>query len=645
MSIAVVSLVKEKSRRRRISKHVHQFCRDNFAYSLYMKKLLALLEGLPAKEVANGFLKRQAWYHSSPKPSISVIVPNYNYGRYLELRLRTILDQTLSPSEIIVLDDASTDYSLDIIQSIAESSTIPIKLIKNNINTGNPFIQWVKGIEQATGELIWIAEADDYCEPNLLEILAEELLDDSVVMAWGDSCIVDDKGHGEGFAYKSYYAEKYGEFWHRPFKIDGKQLIDKCLVSANVLPNASAVLFRRHAVEKDLSMIQQYRFSGDWWLWISLAEKGKVAYRTEILNYHRLHSQSIMGDILRQGDKLIPETMEFYLRLAKYKPNIFSAKIRISVFQSLENMYQLFPTLTQRYPQLNKNPLFQAQYQMLVEQLEPVKALEKRRQRMPATLVISQDVMLDTDNVFQLINYFLEEYELQFVLFSEDHEAEKLFISNTKININSTKIISVPFSKTKNKRVNHIQSLKSTLKKEGHIISYGLFAHVIIEQQWRDTYKSEWTLVAGNEFDILLGSLSEGEHINRKDLGSALKHCTESYYISEAMPYALARMVEPYARIIERLDLNEVKCRQTYDDSKKDHLLVKVAASLSERQWVEEVSLVEKKRKKEKIDYRLRFLVMGYEVESLQSIVKGKDFVELVWIYEKQNTLLRKWHG
>ncbi|MBK8536753.1 MAG: glycosyltransferase family 2 protein [Candidatus Competibacteraceae bacterium] len=159
-----------------------------------MRKLLALLDGVPAKAVTKGVLKRQAWYEEVPRPSITAIVLNYNYGRYLELRLRSILDQTLPPDEIIILDDASTDYSLEIIQTVATQSAIPFIVITNPVNSGNPFVQWAKGLERANCDLVWIAEADDYCEPTLLETLAKEFVDSSVVMAWTDSIIVDSVG-------------------------------------------------------------------------------------------------------------------------------------------------------------------------------------------------------------------------------------------------------------------------------------------------------------------------------------------------------------------------------------------------------------------------------------------------------------------
>ena len=150
-------------------------------------------------------------------------------------------------------------------RAIAEQSPIPINVITSKKNSGNPFVQWAKGLEAATGDLIWIAEADDYCEPTLLETLAHELRDDKVVMAWCDSIMVDDAGRSNLRAVQGRFANRTGIDWSIGFRMPGHQLVNDCLFVENVVPNASAVLFRRDAVSFSLSQIEKFRFSGDWW--------------------------------------------------------------------------------------------------------------------------------------------------------------------------------------------------------------------------------------------------------------------------------------------------------------------------------------------------------------------------------------------
>ena len=98
---------------------------------------------------------------------VSVIIPNYNYAKYLKKRVKVIEKQTYPIYELIVLDDCSTDNSREVIDKLAKKYNI--KTIYNEENSGCVFKQWQKGIEAATGDLIWIAEADDQADKKFLE--------------------------------------------------------------------------------------------------------------------------------------------------------------------------------------------------------------------------------------------------------------------------------------------------------------------------------------------------------------------------------------------------------------------------------------------------------------------------------------------
>jgi glycosyltransferase involved in cell wall biosynthesis len=97
---------------------------------------------------------------------ISVIVPNYNYARYLEQRLNSIFLQTYPVFELIVLDDASSDKSLEIIKYCLAKTDTDHQLIMNRKNSGSVFGQWRKAIKLARGDFIWICEADDFAKPK-----------------------------------------------------------------------------------------------------------------------------------------------------------------------------------------------------------------------------------------------------------------------------------------------------------------------------------------------------------------------------------------------------------------------------------------------------------------------------------------------
>src|SRR5687768_4023193 len=105
---------------------------------------------------------------------VSVIIPNYNHGSYLKQRINSILNQTFQDFEIILLDDCSTDNSVEIIEEYRSHTKIT-SINYNPINSGSTFLQWKKGIDLAQGEWVWIAESDDWCELDFLEVLIQEL--------------------------------------------------------------------------------------------------------------------------------------------------------------------------------------------------------------------------------------------------------------------------------------------------------------------------------------------------------------------------------------------------------------------------------------------------------------------------------------
>ncbi|MDR1783951.1 MAG: glycosyltransferase, partial [Dysgonamonadaceae bacterium] len=98
---------------------------------------------------------------------VSVILPNYNHARFLEQRIQSIVDQTFQEFELIILDDCSTDDSRGIIENYRDNPKVS-QIIYNEQNSGSTFKQWIKGINAAKGEYIWLAESDDWAENDFL---------------------------------------------------------------------------------------------------------------------------------------------------------------------------------------------------------------------------------------------------------------------------------------------------------------------------------------------------------------------------------------------------------------------------------------------------------------------------------------------
>lgn len=223
-------------------------------------------------------------------PRVSVIVPNYNHAPYLRERLHSILGQTYQDFELIVLDDASSDDSLAVIRACLGGH--PHRLVVNEHNSGSTFRQWDRGIAMASGEFIWIAESDDLAEPTLLENLVAALDQSDVAYAYCQSLCID--AAGEVFGNIRGWTDDYSpHLWASDFVMDGNFFCVSFLAIKCVIPNASAVLFRRETYMSPYSIMQGFQLIGDYLLWAEMAMGHRVAYVARPLNRYRFHAGTV----------------------------------------------------------------------------------------------------------------------------------------------------------------------------------------------------------------------------------------------------------------------------------------------------------------------------------------------------------------
>lgn len=261
--------------------NAHKFVCDNFDFKSYIYSLLDLLEEKYKK--------------------VSVIIPNYNYGKYLKERIDSILNQTYPIYEIIILDDCSTDGSINIIEEYKEKYQLLIKVCKNTINSGNVFNQWEKGISMASGDFIWIAEADDLCKEDFAEKMIIKFDDPNVVMAYCQSEAIDENGNKLSDNYLEYTNSIDNKIWLSDYVSEGKTEISKRLSVKNTILNVSSVIFKNTDFSKHIDIARNYTLAGDWALYISLLnEGGKIAFISKSLNIHRRHKDSVTGAMKAQ---------------------------------------------------------------------------------------------------------------------------------------------------------------------------------------------------------------------------------------------------------------------------------------------------------------------------------------------------------
>lgn len=229
---------------------------------------------------------------------VSVVVPNYNYAAFLSARLDSIMAQSHPLFETIVLDDKSTDASLAAVEAYEARTGARLILVVNEANSGSGYRQWDKGAALARGDYVWIAEADDLCEPAFLDRAMSVLENSDAAFVFCDSRQIDETGRELAASYQYYYKDVGGGGLDRDVILPGPEFVRRYLSVKNVILNVSSVLWRRdaliHALAAARDGFASLKVASDWKMYaIAALECGAVGFIAEPLNVHRRHAQSV----------------------------------------------------------------------------------------------------------------------------------------------------------------------------------------------------------------------------------------------------------------------------------------------------------------------------------------------------------------
>ena len=265
------------------------------------------------------------------------------------------MNQSFPVYELIVLDDASDDSSVELIREELGKTTVKSRLLVNEANSGSVFEQWRKGALLAKGDFIWIAEADDYSDPEFISEVIEPFDDEDVVMSYCESVSIDSSGNEIDRDYRKYVADISASKWLYSYVNDGIDEIKTALSVKNTIPNVSSVIFRRRAflpvLESNIEQIKQYKIAGDWLTYLYLLVHGKIAFTPKSYNYHRRHGSSVT--LKGMDEKLLAEIISVQ-KIARETCAPDGADIRKSERYAQE-LYEQFGLNTKEHPSVFDN--------------------------------------------------------------------------------------------------------------------------------------------------------------------------------------------------------------------------------------------------------------------------------------------------
>jgi glycosyltransferase involved in cell wall biosynthesis len=203
----------------------------------------------------------------------------YNGERYLREAVESILNQTFSDFEFIIVDDGSRDKTWQILREYAAQDS-RIVLVRNSENL-ELTKSLNKGLHVARGEYIARQDADDVSLPFRFEKQVGALDRQSeVVLVSGDLDLIDENG----------------QVWHRPRRNANPGLVAWFLLFYNYLGGHSQVMFRRQCVVDLGGYSEERPYSQDYELWLRLAEIGKIVIVPEVVLSHRRHKTSVSSN-------------------------------------------------------------------------------------------------------------------------------------------------------------------------------------------------------------------------------------------------------------------------------------------------------------------------------------------------------------
>lgn len=223
------------------------------------------------------------------KGLVSVIVASYNHAEFLVQRMESLIAQTYQNMEILVIDDCSTDNSVEVLQQY--KSHPKVRLVNREQNGG-----WVavsnQGVDMSCGEFIIFANCDDSCNPHMIERLVEGMrVNATAGISYCRSLMIDENGKVIGDDYsireKAFRAKCYNDI------LLTQKEMSRFLLHSCVIPNLSAALFSRECFIFAGGFTSDYRVCSDWDLFFRAAAGYDVAYIAASLNEFRQHKTTI----------------------------------------------------------------------------------------------------------------------------------------------------------------------------------------------------------------------------------------------------------------------------------------------------------------------------------------------------------------
>jgi glycosyltransferase involved in cell wall biosynthesis len=213
-------------------------------------------------------------------PKISVCIPTYNYGRYISQAIESVLNQSFTDFELLVVDDSSSDLTDEILLKLSAQDS-RVRYFRHETNIGM-VENWNYCLREARGKYIKYLFGDDFfTSENILEQMASVLDSDDVISLVGSA---------RKFVNSESGANEIQSFSVQNKVLDGTTAINLCITKQqNLIGEPTAVMFRKSQAVRGFDC--KYRQLVDLEMWFHLLEQGRYYHFSEPLCAFRVHNE------------------------------------------------------------------------------------------------------------------------------------------------------------------------------------------------------------------------------------------------------------------------------------------------------------------------------------------------------------------
>ncbi|MEH6938358.1 glycosyltransferase [Bacillus sp. JJ664] len=206
-------------------------------------------------------------------PKVSVLMSVYNGEKFLAEAVKSILNQTFKDFEFVIIDDGSTDRSLQILQQFSDKR---IRLLQNEQNKGLVY-SLNRGLEECYGEYIVRMDADDIANQHRLDLQVSKMDESPDVVLLGSSFHM--------FYYKSFISKRISP-------LNDTERVKTRLLFQNAIAHPTTIIRAKTMKENELFYDEEHKYAEDYGLWNKLASYGEITNLQEPLLQYRLVSNS-----------------------------------------------------------------------------------------------------------------------------------------------------------------------------------------------------------------------------------------------------------------------------------------------------------------------------------------------------------------